>query len=965
MKKTTKIITLILSALLLIGCAIGISVSAEENAPTVTIKYKNLSYEGAVKVLYAVEATNVPEGAKVQMAFFENMPASVTDTPAYVKDAHSEDITIGDASYKAFFSNGVAPKNMRKNIYAVPVITLDGEIIASGDPVEYSIYTYAINMFSRTPTVEQKALYTALLDYGASVQELLLGTPDYTEADLLAAGGYANAYCGLQVNTVLDRVITEVGAVNYYRPGEVATLTADVNYNGALFTGFADAVTLDLIGSFNTEVPFAQDAVGIKVINKNYYTAKTETYDNTTVATGYGATNYLVGVASANSIVNVNPEGDPNYALLHTHASGAGTGSISFAYFQDGGEAYIFETDVMFTGTDATAILDNWLMRWGFVSSGTNGKADAAGYAYCNYFCSTTGDDGHFTGGTAGYNALNDAKTESAPYYKNAALTVNEWHRVRFELIPKGMLDGKYVITQNVYIDGNLAYSVSLGSTVNLHDIYTFNIAARASSAAGAWQMYLDNTVAYTVVSDYYGKGLYANDSDVNTYDGTKTNYTAGTIVTEYNGNNVLQFSKTTSGSSIVIKTDSIEYGETYVFETDIKWIDTPASQWGRPWLGRIGFQSDATKNNSEDNAHMGVRYAAGTTAFGGMSLASSSASGSTTDVSLLKSPDIIPGTWYNLRFEYTPTGINADGLPTGHQVIYLNGVEITSYDTVEKLKAGGVKDNTNLYGFKFAFLAKTGFTVQFDNTYIGAIGKANVNNFENGTVNQTFMTFSNTETDCVESYTVVDNPVATDTKSATDKVLKAVVLKTGSEKTSSDQSVNSIKLNANTTAQARGVYEFSYDMLYEGAIPSNGQFTQFVVQVTSGYAALFSLNHKGNGIVEITSDVDGKDPGKGGAFGRVTLLDGHWHNLRFVMYKDGRDSVYALYVDGELVGINNYYHNIASCVTNQRPITVISHRVQRLVSSDESVTSANYYFDNMNLYYLGDIPEIIPDWTN
>ena len=69
MKKTTKIITLILSALLLIGCAIGISVSAEENTPSVTVKYKNISYEGAVKVLYAVEATNVPEGAKVQMAF--------------------------------------------------------------------------------------------------------------------------------------------------------------------------------------------------------------------------------------------------------------------------------------------------------------------------------------------------------------------------------------------------------------------------------------------------------------------------------------------------------------------------------------------------------------------------------------------------------------------------------------------------------------------------------------------------------------------------------------------------------------------------------------------------------------------------------------------------------------------------------------------------------------------------------
>ena len=94
MKKTTKIITLILSALLLIGCAIGISVSAEETAPTVSVKFKNLSYEGAIKVVYAVEATNVPDGAKVQMAFFDTMPASADETPIYVKDEHDESITI-------------------------------------------------------------------------------------------------------------------------------------------------------------------------------------------------------------------------------------------------------------------------------------------------------------------------------------------------------------------------------------------------------------------------------------------------------------------------------------------------------------------------------------------------------------------------------------------------------------------------------------------------------------------------------------------------------------------------------------------------------------------------------------------------------------------------------------------------------------------------------------------------------
>ena len=80
-----KIATLVLSCLLLIGAVIGISVSADDS-PAVSIKAKNISYEGAVKVLYAVEAQNVPEGAKVQMAFFNEMPTAVTeDGPVFAK----------------------------------------------------------------------------------------------------------------------------------------------------------------------------------------------------------------------------------------------------------------------------------------------------------------------------------------------------------------------------------------------------------------------------------------------------------------------------------------------------------------------------------------------------------------------------------------------------------------------------------------------------------------------------------------------------------------------------------------------------------------------------------------------------------------------------------------------------------------------------------------------------------------
>ena len=299
MKKTTKIITLILSAVLLIGAAIGISVSAEEATPTVSVAYKNVAYEGAVKVLYAVEASNVPEGAKVQMAFFDTMPASPDETPLYVKDEHSETILISGVEYKAFFSEGIAPKNMRKNIYAVPVITSGETIVAYGDPVEYSVYTYGINMLSKAPTEEQKALYSALLDYGASVQSLLLGTADYTEEDLAATGGYADQYCGVKVNTIVnDTTLTEGETVTYYRPGEAVEYTADLYKDGASFTGYTDE-NRKLVGVYGVDLDLKASEPGVSTITANYLTLEVDTMDK---SGNYGGHNFVVGSTTYNYV---------------------------------------------------------------------------------------------------------------------------------------------------------------------------------------------------------------------------------------------------------------------------------------------------------------------------------------------------------------------------------------------------------------------------------------------------------------------------------------------------------------------------------------------------------------------------------------------------------------------------------------------------------------------------------------
>ena len=942
MKKTTKIITLILSAVLLIGAAIGISVSAAEADPTVSIEFKNLAYEGAVKVIYAVDAQNVPEGAKVQMAFFDSMPASVDETPKYLKDEYEETIEIGGKTYKAFFSNGIAPKDMRKNIYAVPVITMDGEVIALGDPVEYSIYTYAINMFAKSPAEDQKELYSALLDYGASVQQVLLDSGDYTAAELEACGGYADQYCGIKIDTVSDGALAEAGTVTYYRPGEKISYTADLYKDGASFTGFFANDTA-MIGDFGTKADFFTSEPGVSRYYARYTTLERDAMDKTGI---FGAHNYTGGSATYVTTVAESAE-NANNVLNIAHPAGVNSGTLQFAYYTSA-KAYIFETDIKWAGSTVDRASDNWIMRWGFQSTGSKSLSNADAYVACNYLSAKLDSPLYFTGGSAGY------KTET-PANPQLTIPKDEWHRVRIEYVPIEKTGDLYYGIQRVYLDGILAEEKVWSSKGDNSDILTFNVTSRGTYDTLDWSMMLDNMVCYSVKEDSIGEGLYANDPDTNTYDGENANHTKGTIVEEADGNKVLELTKANgSGTTIDFKADGIEYGETYVFDSDVKLVSMPYSGWQRNWLGRMGFVSTGTNGKSEDAAFVRRSYFGGTPHHG---FILSQSADSTYGAGIMQKESLTPGVWFNLRIEYTITGISDSGSYTGVEKFYINN------ELVETLNGSCASDNRGLISFRLAFLAKTGVTLRFDNTFVGAIGEPvyAVADFEAGATSGTYFTPSSTNGDAVSEYTVVDNPKGTTVAGAAGKVLKADLT------TGANQEVNTIKIVNSDSAAAVGTYELSFDMLFDSTtLPTeNSYIQQFVVNNSKGYTALFSLKHTTDGNVYITSDVDGTsgNTGKGGSLGTVKLLDGEWHNLRFVMYTNGADSVYALYVDGELSGIGNYYHGIYACVTNVVAITNTLHRIKTFDPQDTTVTTANLYFDNIGLVYVGDIPADIPDW--
>ena len=255
--KLTKALIVALSCLLLVGVAFGVMAYADdsEGAKSVEIEYKNVSYKGAPSLVYYV-GTDAPlvENQKVKLLFWNNKNATGLyneHTAEYAKYAESETIIEGK-TYQTFLGNGVAPSEVRINVYARPALVEVDEngnekVVALGKLLEYSIFEYALEMFDAkvngtrsNAADDQVEIYKAFLNYAASIQKKLF-TNQYNgvlnEEKLNAVGGWANAYYVVQVNRYLyDSVKHEYIADGEYtresaqNVGEEITIVSPLTY---------------------------------------------------------------------------------------------------------------------------------------------------------------------------------------------------------------------------------------------------------------------------------------------------------------------------------------------------------------------------------------------------------------------------------------------------------------------------------------------------------------------------------------------------------------------------------------------------------------------------------------------------------------------------------------------------------------------------------------------------------------
>ena len=307
MKNKFRIITVVLSCLLLIGATVGICVSAEGTDPTVSIYKKNLNYDAAVEIVYAVDAQNLGDNT-VKIAFsYDSITAPTVgealDETAYeyVKSQNGTKDLDG-ATYYQVFSNGFAPVHMSKPIYAIPVIVdADNKVLAAGEADRFSIVDYCLARFDdENLSEDQQSLYKALTAYGASAQEALLGK-GYTQEEL-DKYGYADAYYVAKITNGAS------GEVTYtrYREADV-TLEAPKTSDGKIFAGFTDAAgnVLAMYGAENTASSW------------NYY--------DTTLEIGENAFVYNYG---ASGTVQTWTDADGNdLTLTHQHTAPYATGT--------------------------------------------------------------------------------------------------------------------------------------------------------------------------------------------------------------------------------------------------------------------------------------------------------------------------------------------------------------------------------------------------------------------------------------------------------------------------------------------------------------------------------------------------------------------------------------------------------------------------------------------------------------
>lgn len=214
--KFSKICLWTLTLALLLTAFVGISAQADETPEAPIIESKNVSYEGALHLYYAIPVTENVKAANTVVNVYKTNPD--TDASAELIGTFSGSeryIEVLGGNYIEIRTQGISAKNIADYVYAEPV---SGGV--AGKVVRYSVaeYLYERLYVSENSDDLQKTLYKSTLQYGIDAQAVLAPT-----ATPIASYNYVYAK-----DATID---TEGNNSGLYLEGETLTLTYTGNAN--------------------------------------------------------------------------------------------------------------------------------------------------------------------------------------------------------------------------------------------------------------------------------------------------------------------------------------------------------------------------------------------------------------------------------------------------------------------------------------------------------------------------------------------------------------------------------------------------------------------------------------------------------------------------------------------------------------------------------------------------------------
>ena len=461
--KITKIALLVLSVALLIGTAVGFSVSAEETAAEYEILAKNVIYGDKTAVAVAVNATiDEANNETVKVAYYWAEDGKASWTKATLLDTTVANNLYNDETHKdkpVFAAAGVAAKNLGDVLY---LTTYTGD--APADNANWISYSPAEYFYSK--------LYKDDFINKTEADDL-----DYNRRLMYEAQLKLSANAQVVLNYKADQLVSDC-TMAY-------TNVSDITINGGEYafdpSGKINSVTLGYTGS--------EEYTGYKVGEFIYSKAKAE-----------------AGKATFDGVCEVTLYTDPIPEYIYDFEDTLTDGFVFNTYATTSSKVEILQTSISTEapanvyGTTGRLIVDsaneaNKVLRWAVnngvtsgAGSGTTQSADGAGKSVLKFNAREMEEGGTIHILEMDFNLVSSAKAKSNSFSEPFSLKaydadgneVGNFYRTNGS---SNTYNGFFYIDQNTYKYADSAYTLD-DSNANVY--HFFNHSGRTGSRTDA-----------------------------------------------------------------------------------------------------------------------------------------------------------------------------------------------------------------------------------------------------------------------------------------------------------------------------------------------------------------------------------------------------------------------------------------------------------------------------------------------